>query len=356
LVRAVGIDPGTLSFDLCALEDGRPFMEKSISTKELLEKPHTIVNILLSTTPLDAVVGPSGYGICLKTADEVTDLDVKFMTLTRPDDPTRGRLLPLAPIIRSLKASGLKVYFIPGVVLLSTVPAHRKSNRIDMGTADKVCSAALAIFDQSRRYGIPYDSTSFIMVEMGYGFNATIGVEGGKIVDGIGGTMGGPGFTAAGCLDGEVAYLIGRINKGMLFSGGAADIVGCPDMVPEEFVSKGGSGWLAFMEGIEKNVSAMAVSVKQPREILLSGRLARVESILNKISRALSKYGDVRRVEGIAKTSKESAQGAALIADGLAGGRFKDLVETIRIREATGTALDNVRLRSFDEAKRHFLS
>ncbi|MFQ5710696.1 MAG: DUF1464 family protein [Candidatus Geothermarchaeales archaeon] len=43
-----------------------------------------------------------------------------------------------------------------------------------------------------------------------------------------------------------------------------------------------------------------------------------------------------KRSEGFAKVSKEAAQGAALIADGLAGGRYGDLVETLRIREARG--------------------
>ncbi|MDR3632864.1 MAG: DUF1464 family protein, partial [Isosphaeraceae bacterium] len=39
---------------------------------------------------------------------------------------------------------------------------------------------------------------------------------------------------------------------------------------------------------------------------------------------------------------KHAAQGAALLADGLAGGRYADLVASLRLREASGTVLDHV--------------
>lgn len=354
MVRVVGIDPGTKSFDVCGLDAGRLFMEKSIGTEEIRENPRLLVDVLLNADHLDAVVGPSGYGIPLRRADEIGDRDVRLMTLMKRDDPAKGQLLALGAVVKALRASNLRVYLIPGVIHLPTVPAHRKANKIDMGTADKVCSTALAIRDQSRRHKIPYDATSFIMVEMGYGFNATIAVEGGQIVDGIGGTMGGPGFTAAGGLDGEVAYLLGSMSKGILFSGGATYMAEGPGITPEELPSRGGIGWAAFLEGIEKNVSAATVSVKKPREILLSGRLARVEAIRAKVSEALFRYGKVRTVEGLAQIAKESAQGAALIADGLAGGEYKALVETMKIRNASGTVFDNIYLPNFGEVRKNF--
>jgi len=40
--------------------------------------------------------------------------------------------------------------------------------------------------------------------------------------------------------------------------------------------------------------------------------------------------------------SREKAQGYAVIADGLAGGKFKQLIEWMKINEATGTALDYI--------------
>ena len=58
----------------------------------------------------------------------------------------------------------------------------------------------------------------------------------------------------------------------------------------------------------------------------------------------LSNHADVRALgflEGAEKT-KETAQGYAMVADGLAGGVFKELIEWMRINEAKGTALDYI--------------
>ena len=78
----------------------------------------------------------------------------------------------------------MPVYFTPGVIHLKTVPAYRKWNKFDMGTADKVCCVALGIKDQSERLSISLEETSFIYVEVGYGFTATIAIEGGKLLMG----------------------------------------------------------------------------------------------------------------------------------------------------------------------------
>src|SRR4030042_6659323 len=133
-----------------------------------------------------------------------------------------------------MKSEGLPVYFTPGVIHLPTVPSYRKANKMDMGTADKVCCAALAIRDQAECYGIPYDKTSFVLAEIGYAFSAALAVDNGMIVDGFGGTSGGPGFITLGCMDSELAVRLGQFPGVVLFSGGAEDASGKDDLTPEE--------------------------------------------------------------------------------------------------------------------------
>src|SRR5207244_7020410 len=95
-----------------------------------------------------------------------------------------------------------------------------------MGTAEKVCVAALAIDEQARRFARPLADVSLVLLELGGAFTAAVAVAGGRIVDGVGGSSGPLGFRAAGALDGEVAYLAGAVPKQLLFGGGGAAIAG----------------------------------------------------------------------------------------------------------------------------------
>src|ERR1700694_3032763 len=74
--RVIGIDPGTVSIDLCGLDDGRMFLDRSFPTAEALADPATIVALLRNAGPLDLIAGPSGYGLSLTPAAQVTDDDL----------------------------------------------------------------------------------------------------------------------------------------------------------------------------------------------------------------------------------------------------------------------------------------
>ena len=50
----------------------------------------------------------------------------------------------------------------------------------------------------------------------------------------------------------------------------------------------------------------------------------------------------VHVLSGFAAVAKQAAQGAALLADGLAGGGSAALVDALGIREACGTVLDHL--------------
>jgi predicted butyrate kinase (DUF1464 family) len=85
---------------------------------------------------------------------------------------------------------------------------------------------------------------------------------------------------------------------------------------------------------------------------VLSGRLARVEAIGHAVRQRLGLFAPTRLLEGFAGTAKEGAQGAALIADGLAGGANRALVELLAIREARGTVLDHFYVIPREQARR----
>ena len=247
-----------------------------------------------------------------------------------------------------MQTEGFPLYFTPGVIHLPTVPAYRKANRMDMGTADKVCCVALAIRDQAELYGIDYSATSFILAEVGYAFNAVIGVDGGKIVDGLGGTSGGPGFITLGNMDAELAVRLGEFPGIVLYSGGAKDMSGRDDLTPEELARKHEKyqdSWNMLLESIAKGVAAIMVSVEKPREILLSGRLSRIPEIAEALAVKLARFGKVRMVGRGASIAKEAAEGAYIIGEGLLGGRYKGIVDCLELRGASGTMFDHIRLK-----------
>src|SRR2546428_7837207 len=229
-----------------------------------------------------------------------------------------GRLRARA---RALARSGLPVVLTPGVIHLRSVPEHGKVNRVDMGTADKVCVAALAIAERAVRTTRPLDEVSLVLLELGGAFTAVIAVAGGKIVDGAGGSAGPLGFRAAGALDGEVAYLAGVVSKAMLFTGGAASVAGwdtAPVVAPERFAPPPAPrepvAWDAFIESAVKFATAIALSVPSPREFVLSGRLAQVEAVQQAIRQPLGGVAPTHSPDGLASVAEPSGHGAGLVA------------------------------------------
>jgi predicted butyrate kinase (DUF1464 family) len=357
--RVIGIDPGTLSIDFCGLDNGHVFLDQSLPTAEALAEPSMLVGLLddaHKAAPLDLVAGPSGYGLPLTAARELTEDDLRLAYLAV--DGEAGGIGGLRSLMRLLARSPAPVILTPGVVHFATVPAHRKVNRVDMGTADKVCAAALAIREQIERRGGTARDVSFILLEMGGAFSAAIAVEDGRIVDGAGGTSGPLGARAAGALDGEVAFLAGSVTKRLLFGGGAATIAGTPD-APVEALSapttpRGRVAWDALIEGAVKAVAALAVSAPRAREVILSGRLALVPAVRDELARRLAggiPDRPVHLLAGFAAVAKQAAQGAAVIADGLAGGVSAALVEALGVREACGTVLDHLHVISAAAAR-----
>lgn len=342
MTRVVGIDPGTLSIDVCGIAHGRLYLDRSWPTADALSDPAGFIELLTTSGVPDLIVGPSGYGLPVQRASEATEDDLRLAFLAPPDET--GGIDGLRGLARRLGGSGLPVVYVPGVIHLDTVPVHRKLNRVDLGTADKLCAAVLGISHQCEKRGRAPDQVSFILIELGGAFTAGVAVESGRIVDGIGGTSGPIGWRAVGALDGEVAYLAEHVTKAALFQGGVTSLV---DRDP----SRRSIAIDAYVEGAVKAVRQLRCSAPSADEILLSGRHAGDAEIRDRMAADLADIGPTRLLAGFAAQAKQGAQGAALLADGLAGGTNRNLIERLRICEAGGTVLDNLLFVSPAEAR-----
>jgi predicted butyrate kinase (DUF1464 family) len=333
MTRVVGIDPGTLSVDLCGLVDGRIYLDGSWPTADALARPEEFIDLLTSDGAPDLVAGPSGYGLPLVRAADATETDLRLAFLAPADEP--GGLGGLRSFVRRLGAAGLPVMYTPGVIHLATIPSHRKVNRVDMGTADKLCAVVLGVRDHCKRRSRSPREASFILIELGGAFTAGVAVEQGEVVDGVGGTSGPVGWRAAGALDGEVAYLAGSVSKAALFQGGVVSLIA-------QRPTQEGMARSAYVEGIEKTIRQLHCSAPSADEVLLSGRHASDAGIRSELDRRLRDLGSVRTLTGNASVAKQGAEGAALLADGLAGGSAEGIVDRLKIREASGTVLDHL--------------
>ncbi len=375
-LRVVGIDPGTMSMDILGLVDHgdrvEVFLDEVVPRELVTRDPGVVLRVVEEAAGrvggLDAVVAPSGYGMPLKRVQEASVEDILEATfVTREDVERRLRIIGLRELMLLFRESSLPAWFTPGVVHLPTVPEWRKANRIDIGTADKVYTVAAALANLLDE-GVKPGDVDAIVVEVGYAYTAAMAVESGAIVDGVGGTSGFTGYLGMGCMDAELGYALAavepRFSKTRLFEGGAAYIAGHENPSDlDGFVERGLRGEKGYREGLEalvegvlKDVAVLLVSVPRPKWVFLSGRWTRIPAFtdllvkrLERMLRGFNVEARVRIVETPAGRSKQAAYGAAVVADGIAGGRYEPVVESLRLRESRGSIFDYIRVPGLRE-------
>jgi predicted butyrate kinase (DUF1464 family) len=333
LVRVVGTDPGTSSLDLLLLDDGAVRDQVRLTPEALRDDPEALLATLRRWAPIDLVAGPSGYGVPLVRGDALTEHDLDQMSLVRPDQRGSGvGIIGFRAWVRALAGSGFPVVFLPGGIHLPTIPRHRKLNAIDLGTPDKVAVAALAIWTDRRAWGVGESEgagAAFAVVELGSAFSAVLVVERGRLVDAAAGTRGPIGMRSGGAWDGEVAYWRSPLSKDQLFRGGLLDL--------------GLEGPEAFRESLIKHVAGLKAVTPFDR-IYLSGAACDRPEIATMATEALGAFGSLRALPSLPGAwVKHAAQGAALLADGLADGQHADLVASLELRGASGSVWDYLR-------------
>lgn len=357
MYRVIGVDPGSLSWDFFGLENNDILLDTSIPSKELIKDPEKALSIIKSVENIDLMVAPSGFGLPLKNVKDLTEEDL-FFTLLKFDREDKDKLIGLGEVLKLIKSENIPGVIVPGVKHLPTIPRYRKINKIDMGTADKLCTAVTGIRDQMERLRTIPEETNFIMVEIGYGFTAVLAIENGQIIDGIGGSniM---GFRACGSLDGELAYLIKNIKKKNIYRGGVSTIAGYEDLSIKEIAimaekdDQSNIALNSYISSVKKAVYAISSSFSSRnkiKEILLAGRGADLKYLETKIVQNLKDIAPVQYMKSYSQLSKHAAQGAAFIANGLLGGQFEPITSNLKIKEASGSILDDIFI-PFDKKK-----
>jgi len=372
-MRVAGIDPGTKTFDVVAVEGGKVVFEVSIETPKISRNPEVLIEAVESSGA-DYVVGPSGYGVPITFGDEVLNarkFAVEILLLSTERDIDEGKRVgevgiwvydALAKVVEHLVNTYRdRVVFIPSVILLKTVPWYRKLNKVDMGTVDKLASAFLAVYSSSVVEGRSPEETDIIVVEMGYGYVGTMAIKGGRIVDGIGGTYASTGTLSSGALDLEVAAGARKWNRWDVFRGG---VFWSSNVFDLEVLLKAyknseeplASFYLSFIEGVAKDVARMRISTPKADRVVVSGRHSRIDEVVKHLSELLVDM-EVVRVKNLkgASVSKEAGQGYAAIGEGIFGGYFKNLVEHMGIHEACGTVVDYITHPAAAELKKRVI-
>lgn len=357
-MRVAGIDPGTRTFDIVVVEDDRVVVEMSFDTHRVAEKPGILLESL-SKIDVDYIIAPSGYGVPVTRGSEILDprrFAVEVLLLITEKDLEKGRLEreigiwvydALAKVVESLvEKRGERVFFLPGVIHLRTIPRYRKINKVDMGTVDKLASTFIAIYKYAVENNVDYEDVDIVVVEMGYGYNAAIAVEKGRVVDGVGGSYASMGTLTAGALDLEVVVNTGTWMRWDVFHGGLFRVLGVYslDEIAEKYsksIEPYYSAFNAYVENIVKDIRRVLVSTPRAEAVVLTGRHARNNTLRKAIS---EKITDLELIESSglrgSSISKEAAQGYAAIGSGILGGFFSDLVEHMDIEKACGTSVD----------------
>lgn len=344
--KSLGFDPGSSSWKIAVVDDRQVVSTEKVDTARISAEPDLIRGIVEAHIDgLEAIAAPSGFGLPLTTIDRIDQNDVFLMTLKR-EEPSMIGLGKAVFVLKDIHdRTGVPCFVLPSVKHLGTVPRWRKINRIDLGTSDKLCAAAHALQRLSERHSTTYGGISFILSEVGHRFTSMICVKEGRIVDGIGGTCAGFGTMATGALDAELAYLWSFPDKSSIYSGGLVHVSRIPADGIAENLRRGSNPQLdAAISRYAESFASDAIAIASRNEVdnvVLSSAL---DPVLTKILEGAARDIGLKVLTGI-NDGFSSSIGAAYLANGLVGGRYRDLVQCLDLRNSCGSVMDDIYLR-----------
>ncbi len=337
----MGFDPGSSSWKIAVVDDDGLEAEEEIVTKEICGNPGLLRGIIANHADgLEAIAAPSGFGLPVTSIERVGEREIQLMTLRTSQESLVGLGASVGILKGVSKDMGANCYVLPSVKHLSTVPRYRKISRIDLGTSDKLCSAAAGLQCVHERRSLEYGEISFVLAEVGSSFASFICVKGGKIVDGIGGTGVTFGTSASGAIDAELVHVWEFPDKASIYSGGLADAAGMSlqeieTLDPKSADERVSDAMIRFREAFMSDLLAISRR-NQVFDFMLSSSLgANLRSDLCEVATDLG-LRDITDPWGHISGSI----GAAYLANGLIGGGYRGLVESLEILSASGSVMD----------------
>jgi predicted butyrate kinase (DUF1464 family) len=284
-----------------------------------LRDPDALWTFLQETTgshPAIPCVLPSGLGVPVTRARDLLDRDIFEMTFRAEPEAAE----PLSAFLAHARHRLPTAFCIPGVKGLPSVPLSRKLSRVDMGGAEVVCAAGWSLHLLGRNEA----PQSFVLLHLGPTRREVLAVDGGRVVDGIGGSVAGLG--PDGGLEGR---------EPAAGAGPAAWWLREGTRVKEAEARSPGCGRTARWEALEKEVLALA-GAYDLKQVIVTGeaRAVALEALPGRLEyRSLPSQLD----------GYEPALGAAVLAAGLTGGPTAPLVDRLALREARDRVLDFLR-------------
>lgn len=174
---SIGIDYELASWKICLLEDGH------LIECQMFE---LAVSALAHVEHLCALYPEPLIGIAARL--EAPLLSAMDVVAWSPSDlQVRSRLFSqMAGSLEFFQAiynSSLKIYSLPSLAYLPTVPAYRRFYRPDLGAGDRLALVAL-LLSRLREQEAPWSEMNFFLLEVGRFFWRVTVIEQGRIVDG----------------------------------------------------------------------------------------------------------------------------------------------------------------------------
>ncbi|MEO8973014.1 MAG: DUF1464 family protein [Ktedonobacteraceae bacterium] len=303
MVLNIGVDCSADGWKTCLMDHGGLL---KLSTFTDAPAMLAYVQHICALYPEPTIAIASDLNTSFAALHTLTEQQCNEMTLYRDNQPESKRVKEILIAIGSMN---LRSYSIPAVAYLESIPAYRKLNRADMGSAGSLC-AITTILARMREREAAWSEMRFLYLEVGHITKSIVVIEDGFIINGIG-------------------------TQEQIYRGNWLNMQRNDAPVEE-----------AFWEGLTQDLAGL-MAIHHFEDIVVREQSASAEDIRRKDA-VIERLGEHYQLYTFpAHESKEEgydiAIGAALIAEGLANdGPVAEVIERLRMREAAKYGLHTV--------------